>query len=274
MSDRSLGLVVPAYHPDVERLATYVRTCQAVLSPTTVRIELDAPASGVAAACRDAVPSGVVVNVAPERRGKGAAITAGFEALAPDHALLGFVDADGSTPAESMAEVVGHVDGTVEGAGGSAGGGADLAIGSRRHPDSEVVGHQTFARRLGDGFAWLARRLLDADCYDYQCGAKAITADAWREVRDHLYEPGFAWDVELVAMTAALGLRVAEVPIEWEDQPGSTVDPVATAVALGTALLTARHRAKRIQDSRLHDAIAATWETDVALVDRDRGRGD
>jgi hypothetical protein len=279
MSDRSLGLVVPAYRPDVERLAGYVRDCQERLAPATVRVELDAPDPGVAEACREALPEGTVLNVAPNRRGKGAAITAGFEALEPDHGVLAFADADGSTPAASLAEIVAHVRPPDSGdAGGSPVGAADrgaLAIGSRRHPDSRVVGHQTLARRrLGDAFAWLARRLLEADCYDYQCGAKAITADAWREVRDHLYEPGFAWDVELVAMTAALGLRVVEVPIEWEDQPGSTVDPVGTAFALGTALLTARHRAKRVQDSRLHDAIAATRERDVALVDRDRDRGD
>jgi len=125
------------------------------------------------------------------------------------------------------------------------------------------------ARRfLGDGFAWLARRLLEADLYDYQCGAKAITADAWATVRDHLYEPGFAWDVELVAMTAALDRRVLEVSIQWEDQPGSTVDPVSTAVDLGVALLTARHRAKRLGDSRLHDAIADRRSEETALVDR------
>jgi len=249
-----LGIVVPAFRPDVDRLEAYLRTLVSELDPDALRLELDDPSAATVEALADVDVARLEVNTVPYRRGKGAAITAGFEALETDR--LAFVDADGSTPAVELARVVDVLDA------------ADLAVGSRRHPDAEVVGHQTFARRfLGDGFAWLARRLLAADLYDYQCGAKAMTTAAWSAVRDHLYEPGFAWDVELVAMAAAVGCRVEEVPVEWEDQPGSTVDPVATAVDMGTALLTARHRAKQLQDSRLHGAIASRRE-ETALVDR------
>jgi hypothetical protein len=251
----SLGVVVPAFRPDVGRLEAYLRDLVAVIDPAALRVELDDPAPDTEAALRDLDLAPLSVHTARDRRGKGAALTAGFEALDTDR--LAFADADGSTPASELGRVV---DALAD---------ADLAVGSRRHPDATVVGHQTLARRfLGDGFAWLARRLLAADLHDYQCGAKAITADAWSIVRDHLYEPGFAWDVELVAMAAALDCRVREVPIEWEDQPGSTVDPVATAVDLGVALFTARHRAKRFGDSRLHDAIADRRSEETALVDR------
>lgn len=250
---RSVGVVVPAFRPDVDRLASYVDALRAELDPETVRVEVDAPTGAVAAALAD-LPA--TVNVSPYRRGKGAAVTAGFEALGTD--VLAFVDADGSTPPGEFARVVDAV-----GAGG-------LAVGSRRHPESTIRSHQTFARRfLGDGFAWLARRLLKANLSDYQCGAKALGRTAWRAVRDHLYEPGFAWDVELVAMAGALDVEIREVPITWEDQPGSTVSPVRDSLRLGRALLTARHRAKRIRDSRVHNAIAATREEPTALVDQD-----
>ncbi|MFC7142348.1 glycosyltransferase [Halosimplex aquaticum] len=250
----TVGIVVPAFRPDVDRLASYVRSLDAELDPETIRIELDDAEERVATALAD-LPA--TVSVSPYRRGKGAAITAGFESLETD--VLGFVDADGSTAPEEFADVLAAI---TDGA-------ADVAVGSRRHPDSEITSHQTFARRfLGDGFAWLARRMLDADLYDYQCGAKAITAESWDAVRQHLYEPGFAWDVELVAMAGALELDVAEVPITWEDQPGSTVSPVRTSVRLGRALVSSRHRAKQIRNSRVHNAIAATREDPTALVER------
>ena len=250
--ERSLGIVVPAYEPDLPRLERYVDALHDRLDPAVVRVELDAPEDTTLDAVR-ALPA--EVNAVPSRRGKGAAVTAGFEAL--DTGLLCFLDADGSTPADAAAAVVGAL---AE---------ADVAVGSRRHPEAHVAGHQTVARRfLGDGFAWVARRLLDARLYDYQCGAKALTAEAWAAVRSHLYEPGFAWDVEFVAMAAALGYRLREVPIEWEDAPGSTVDPVATVIDMSRALFVARHRAKRVQDSRLHGALAAGSEP-VALVDRE-----
>jgi len=250
----SVGIVVPAFRPDVDRLSDYVRALDAELGPETIRIELDDASERVASALAD-LPA--TVSVSPYRRGKGAAVTTGFEALEAD--VLGFVDADGSTAPAEFADVLATATDD----------GADVAVGSRRHPNSEITSHQTFARRfLGDGFAWLARRMLDADLYDYQCGAKAITAESWEAVRQHLYEPGFAWDVELVAMTGALELDVAEVPIVWEDQPGSTVSPVRTSIRLARALISSRHRAKQIRNSRVHSAIAATRDDPTALVDK------
>jgi hypothetical protein len=251
-----LGVVVPAYDPDVERLVSYVESLLARLEPTALRIELDAPGHGVVDRL-ESLPDPVRVAVADGRRGKGAAITAGFEALAPEVDHLLFVDADGSTSAEYAARVVAPLAD-----------GAAVAAGSRRHPDSRVLSHQTFARRrLGDAFAWTARRLLDAKLYDYQCGAKALTVAAWERVRPHLYEPGFAWDVELLAVAGALDLRIVEVPIEWEDAPRSTVDPVRTTLDMGRALFVVRHRANRIGD-RSPSARRPAHE-EQALVDRE-----
>jgi glycosyltransferase involved in cell wall biosynthesis len=255
-SEPSLGIVVPAYDPDVDRLSGYVRRLDRRFDPATLRVELDDPAPGVADAC-SRLPATVAVS--PRRRGKGAAVTAGFEALGTD--LLLFVDADGSTGVDSVAQVLEPLyDGR-----------ADLTTGSRRHPDSTVGSHQTlFRRRLGDAFAWSARRLLETELYDFQCGAKALTAEAWTTLRPHLYEPGFAWDVELLGMAGALGLRVHEVPIRWEDAPGSTVDPLSTAVELARALFAVRHRTKRVGDSRLHAAIGDRRD-ETALVERGDG---
>ncbi|WP_336337879.1 glycosyltransferase [Haloarcula brevis] len=253
---RSVGVVLPAYRPDTDQLGTYVAAIDDALAPQTIAVELDAPRDGVAARLRS-LP--VEVHTVPYRRGKGAAITAGFERLDTD--VLAFVDADGSTPVASLERILAPVtDGRT-----------DLAVGSRRHPDATVASHQTFARRfLGDGFAWLAGQLLDARLYDYQCGAKAIDAVAWERVRDHLYEPGFAWDVELIAMAAALDLCIEEVPIEWEDKPGSTVSPIRTSIDLLEALLTARHRSKQLRDDGFHTALAEHLDEPTALVEKDR----
>ncbi|WP_224447473.1 glycosyltransferase [Haloprofundus salilacus] len=251
---RSVGVVVPAYRPDVDRLSAYVDALTERLDPETIRVELDAPTSEVV----DSVSSlPATVNVSPVRRGKGAAITAGFEALSTD--VLAFADADGSTPVGSLADVLAPVlaDET------------DLAVGSRRHPDATVTSHQTFARRrLGDGFAWLAKRLLATELYDYQCGAKAMTAETWAGIRGHLYEPGFAWDVELVAVAAASNHSLVEVPVEWEDRPGSTVSPVRTSFDLARSLLSARHRAKLIREDRLHALLDARRSPTPSLIER------
>lgn len=253
---QSIGVVLPAYDPDVDTLAAYVAGLHETFSPAAVRIELDAPDRETLAALEDV---DATVHAVDARRGKGAAITCGFEALVDDVDVLAFADADGATPAESIADVV---DAVREG-------GVDLAVGSRRHPDADVRSHQTFARRyLGDGFALLARAALGVSLYDFQCGAKAITSDGWRTVRPHLYEPGFAWDVELLAVAAARSLRIAEVPVTWLDQPESTVSPVSTPLELGRCLLRSRHRMKELGGSSVHEAIADRRSGRIALVNQ------
>ncbi|WP_435335465.1 glycosyltransferase [Haloarchaeobius sp. TZWWS8] len=251
---RSVGVVVPAYDPTLDTLVTYLHDLEDRLDPETILVELDDPDPETMAGLEDAPGQ---LHAVDARRGKGAAITCGFEHLDTD--VLAFADADGATPAHSIADVVAPVrDGTVS-----------LSVGSRRHPDADVRTHQTVARRyLGDGFALVARTLLGVDFYDFQCGAKAIDREAWTAVRDHLYEPGFAWDIELVAMTYALGFPAREVPVTWEDQPDSTVSPVGTTIELGISLLRSRHRAKQLRGSTVHSLIGDRQEDRPALVDR------
>nr|WP_238705273.1 glycosyltransferase [Natrinema pallidum] len=238
----SVGIVIPAFRPDVELLISYIEVLERELQPEEIRIELDDPQSeGV---IRHLEETTATVATSSDRRGKGAAITAGFESLYTD--ILLFLDADGSTPVSSVGAVLQPVlDGDT-----------DVSVGSRRHPKATVNSHQTTVRRfLGNGFSFLARRSLPTQLYDYQCGAKAMTAEAWDLIRDHLYEEDFAWDLEMLAIAGALNLSITEVPIRWEDRPGSTVDPVTTVLDFIRALIAVRHRAMAIQGHRIHAAL-------------------
>jgi glycosyltransferase involved in cell wall biosynthesis len=228
----STGLVIPAYDPDPGRVTSYVESVQRVLDPEEVRIELDAPSLTDV----DAIAGlDATVNVADTRRGKGAAITHGFEQLSTD--VLAFADADGSTPPESLAAVLRGLER------------GDVSVGSRRHPDAEIVANQSRLREtLGDCFAYGARVALDVDVHDFQCGAKAMTDEAWTRLSDDVSEPGFAWDIEVIGMAHAHGLEVVEVPITWVDKPGSTVDPFETALELGRTLLAVRYRMRSVSE--------------------------
>lgn len=244
-TDPAVGIVIPAYDPDISLLERFVDDIERVLDPEAVRVEIDAPSRTHVERLADAV---AVVNVSNERRGKGGAITEGFDALETD--VLMFADADGSVPASSLRHVLQQtVDGT-----------ADVSIGSRRHPTSTIVAHQTIARRfLGDVFAFAARKMLPTKCRDYQCGAKAVRSDVWDVVGPHCYEPGFAWDLEFISVAGALGYEIAEVPVEWEDHPDSTVDPIRTPIELATALFDVKRRTSAIATS---PRFRGTTETD------------
>jgi glycosyltransferase involved in cell wall biosynthesis len=252
---RTVGVVVPAYKPDVSLLREYVRALRRELDPKIIRVELDAPDpdTEVALEALDAT-----VNAVPERRGKGAAITDGFDALETD--VLAFADADGSTPAESIAGVVDAIRS----------GRTDLAVGSRRHPDAEVRSHQTVLRQhLGDVFAWLARRFHPVELRDYQCGAKAMTRDVWQSIRGSVTEPGFAWDIEVLAIAGVLGYEIEEVPVIWEDHPDSTVATSQAVPELLRALRSVRKRIRTVDRDANGDRTVGPTDAEP-LVERER----
>lgn len=241
---KTVGMVIPAYKPDVSRLVSYASSVLDGFESVVIHIELDDPADEINLNSTS-LPEDISVNKESHRRGKGAAITHGFETL--DTEYLAFTDADGSTPVESVKNVINELST------------ADLCVGSRRHPDAIIQAHQTvFRRLLGDAFAWSARRLLDIQLSDYQCGIKAITREAWQKVRTHLYRPGFAWDLELVAVAHAFGYDITEVPITWHDNAGSTVNPATTSLKLGKTLLQLRFRTYSLGTDQLPQSQSTT----------------
>lgn len=233
---KTVGIVLPAYKPDPTVLETYIESLQDAIADV-VHVEIDAPSGDLT----EPLARADSYNIASERRGKGQAITDGFETLSTD--VLVFADADAATPAASVAGVIDPVRQ----------GNSDLAIGSRRHPEAVIESHQTrLRRRMGDVFSWLARRFLPVSVHDYQCGAKALSASAWEQLQPHVTETGFAWDLEVIAFAGARGMEIQEVPVRWNDDPESTVDPVSTAISLAMSLISIRHRVAVHDGNSLH----------------------
>lgn len=97
-----IEVVIPAYRPDYDMLLEYNDMLASVLDPDVIRVELDDPQSPDCPALINR--AGVSVNVSESRRGKGAAITEGFDSL--DTEIRLFLDADGATPPSSAKEIV------------------------------------------------------------------------------------------------------------------------------------------------------------------------
>ncbi|MFD1562872.1 glycosyltransferase [Haloarchaeobius amylolyticus] len=251
----SIGVVIPAYQPDISALETYIKHIKSEISPKEVRIEIDVPTQDHIDRLSEL---DVELGISRQRRGKGAAIMAGFDALETNIRL--FTDADGSVPAASLVDIIQPIAASE----------SDVSIGSRRHPTSDIITHQTVLRRfLGDIFALGAQYMLPTRCQDYQCGAKAVTADAWSSIGHHCYEPGFAWDLEFVSVAGSLGYEIAEVPVTWEDHPDSTVSPLSTSVELASALVDVKRRTDAIATSPRYRDVESTDESDLRVLGSD-----
>lgn len=220
-----LSVVVPAYNeerrigPSLARIVTYLAGRPGTAE---VLVVIDGSRDGTGDVVRTVTSElhrDVPVRLLDRgtNSGKGASVRHGMLAAQGDLRL--FSDADLSTPIEEVDRLAARVHA-----------GADVAIGSRRLPDSHVGVPQPLSRRIMGGvFSWCARRLAAPGIRDTQCGFKLFTADASARVFGRQRIEGFGFDVELLWIAHRLGLRVAEVPVVWDDDPRSTVRPLSDA---------------------------------------------
>jgi dolichyl-phosphate beta-glucosyltransferase len=146
-------------------------------------------------------------------RGKGEAVRRGL-LLAKGTNVL-FSDADLSTPIEEVEKLLVALEA-----------GADIAIGSRRLPTSEVDPQPAHRRLMGWVFSTLVRTLAVPGVQDSQCGFKCYRRAAAQQVAKLQKMPGFSFDVEHLFLARRLGLRVTEIGVRWKDAPGTKVKPI------------------------------------------------
>lgn len=159
--------------------------------------------------------------------GKGDAVRRGV--LAARGEMVLFADADQSTPIEQVDRLAALLDQ-----------GYDVVIGSRATEGATVAGKSLTRRVLSRGLNEIVRRLFGIEVADTQCGFKLFSADAARQLFSMQQVDGFSFDLEVLYLAHKLGYRTAEVPVEWVDAPGSTVDAARVSLQFLRDLLRIR----------------------------------
>jgi len=246
-----LDLVVPVYNEedDLERSVLAVHSYLTRTFPFTFRITIADNASTdstLAIAQMLQARLGHVRAVHLPVKGRGRALRSVW--LASDAAVLAYLDVDLSTDLSGLLPLVaplvtGHSDLSI---------GTRLARGSRvvRGPKREVISRC---------YNTLLRTVLRARFSDAQCGFKAIRSDAAHRLLPIVEDNNWFFDTELLVLAERAGLRIHEVPVDWVDDPGSTVDIVATALEdLRGIARVGRGLASGVLRRRLGDAVADT----------------
>jgi glycosyltransferase involved in cell wall biosynthesis len=234
-----LDVVIPVYNEqnDLEPCVRELHAHLAGTFPYPFRITIADNAStddtlALAETLQAALPEVRAVHL-PEK-GRGRALRAVW--LKSDAPVLAYMDVDLSTDLRALLPLVAPL----------LSGHSDLAIGTRLARTSQVV-RGPKREFISRSYNLLLRRTLHTRFSDAQCGFKAIRAEVARQLLPLVEDAGWFFDTELLVLAERAGLRIAEVPVDWVDDPDSRVDIVATALAdlrgvarLGRALATGR----------------------------------
>jgi len=104
---------------------------------------------------------------------------------------------------------------------------AAIAIGSRYAEGAKSDTKQPWWRVAWSRLAnKLIQRSLVPGVKDTQCGFKAFTAEAARDLFRYGRIDGWAFDLEILALARRRGYGIAEVGVEWTDDRRSRVNPI------------------------------------------------
>ncbi|HEY9648894.1 MAG TPA: glycosyltransferase [Chroococcidiopsis sp.] len=212
-----LSVVIPAYN-EVQRLPRTLLEIVDYLRSRSFSFEILVVDDG----SRDATSAMVrqFQGLCPEVRlissprnfGKGYSVRTGM--LNAYGELLLFADADGATPIAEFARLERAIVDD----------GADVAIGSRaklsRDVSIKTLAHRKFIGRV---FNSIVNLLVVPGVEDTQCGFKLFKQETAREIFRRQSLDGFSFDVEILYIAKQLRYRIAEIPVNWENQPGSKV---------------------------------------------------
>lgn len=189
------------------------------------------------------IPEVAVVHL--DEKGRGNALRKVW--LASGSPVLAYMDVDLSTDLAALAPLLAPL----------ISGHSDLAIGTRLTHSSRVL-RGPKRELISRSYNLLLHSVMGARFTDAQCGFKAIRADIARRILPHTLDNAWFFDTELLVLAERCGLRVHEVPVDWTDDPDSSVDILQTALAdlRGMARLTRDLMSGRIPLPELRAALA------------------
>lgn len=242
MGNGRLSVVLPVYNLG-STIAANLREIAALYADKGLRAELIPVDDGssdntraalldVAQAYADERATVVIRPVLLDRNGgKGAALRAGFEAATGDYVLLldGDLDINPSQTGRFFAEMCAK--------------GADIVVGSKRHPES-VVQYPWHRRIVSWAYFTLVRLAIGLPITDTQTGMKLFKRGVLGEALGRMLVKTYAFDLELLAIAHQRGARIAEAPvvIHFGNKFGALKPATVKAMALDSLAVFYRLR--------------------------------
>jgi cellulose synthase/poly-beta-1,6-N-acetylglucosamine synthase-like glycosyltransferase len=218
----TVDLIIPVYNEERDLAASALRleSFLAKTFPYDYRVVIADNASTdstLEIAQRLAARHEHITAVHLDAKGRGRALRQIWLASQAD--VVAYMDVDLSTDLKALLPLIAPL----------VSGHSDVAIGSRLTRGSRVV-RGPKREFISRSYNLILKTVLGASFSDAQCGFKAMR----REVADQLLplveDNNWFFDTEMLVLAERSGMRIHEVPVDWTDDPNSTVDIVATAI--------------------------------------------
>jgi putative flippase GtrA len=152
-----------------------------------------------------------------DSKGRGRALRAAW--MRSEAAVVAYMDVDLSTDLRALLPLVAPL----------VSGHSDVAIGSRLARGARV---ERGPRRefISRSYNAMLRLVFRNGFRDAQCGFKALRGDVAKVLLPQVDDEEWFFDTELLLVAERGGLRIAEIPVDWTDDPDSRVDVARTAI--------------------------------------------
>jgi len=159
---------------------------------------------------------GQVSYVHLDQKGRGRALRKAWTESNAD--IVSYMDVDLSTDLSAFVPLIDSLTG----------GEYDVAIGSRLKKGSHV--QRGLKREVISRIYNLMVKVMFWNRFsDAQCGFKAVTRRAVRDIVPLIKDQAWFFDSELLLLAERVGYKIFEVPVTWRDDPDSRVKIVSTA---------------------------------------------
>lgn len=153
-----------------------------------------------------------------QNQGKGGAIYSGWNEADPQmYKWIAFVDADGAiSPEETLNFLSQTKSGNKE---------QRTCLWSVRVTgEGKEVNRTKVRQALGNIFRSIVKFTFNLPVRDTQCGLKCLPTKAYQKIQNKLMEKRFVFDIELAAHLTRQGYKLKEIPVNWHESPGSTIN--------------------------------------------------
>ncbi|MBW2107570.1 MAG: glycosyltransferase, partial [Deltaproteobacteria bacterium] len=208
----ALSILVPAFN-EAERILTNTRKIKRWAAALGRRFEIIVVDDGSEDDTYEILEllSRNIKEVRPYRsksnKGKGMALREA--ALKASGELVVFLDADLELHPSLIPEMIRRMEDA----------GADVVLGSKRHPESKV-NYPWHRKLLSNGYYMVNRMLFGLPVKDTQTGIKVFKKAVLDDVIPRLIEKQYAFDLELIVNVHVRGYKIIEAPIELKYSRG------------------------------------------------------